>query len=116
MEAIRLYTGADGESHFEDIDIPLKDGGDIGRLSEPQKATSIIFRETARDYDYDWHNALQRQYIIMLDAGVEIELGDGTKRIINAGEILLAEDTTGQGHISRALQKKPRKSFFITLD
>jgi hypothetical protein len=52
----------------------------------------------------------------MLDAGVEIELGDGTKRIINAGEILLAEDTTGQGHISRALQKKPRKSVFITLD
>ena len=32
------------------------------------------------------------------------------------GDILLAEDTTGQGHISRAVAGKPRKSLFITLD
>ena len=103
MKITRLYTGSDGESHFKDMDIPLKDAGDIGKLSEPQKATGIIFRETSGDYDYDWHNAPQRQYIIMLDAGVEVEVGDGTKRIFNAGDILLVEDTTGHGHISRAL-------------
>ena len=32
------------------------------------------------------------------------------------GDVLLAEDTTGQGHISRAVAGKPRKSLFITLD
>lgn len=116
MKIIRLYTGEDGESHFEDIEIPLGCSGKIGNLSEPQKATGIIFRETAGDYNYDWHNAPRRQYIIMLDAGVEIEVGNGTKRIINPGEILLAEDTTGHGHISRALDGKPRKSVFITLE
>jgi hypothetical protein len=116
MKIIRLYTGADGESHFEDIDVPLEDGGEIGKLSKPQKATGIIFRETDDDYNYDWHNAPRRQYIIMLDAAVEIEVGDGTKRIINPGEILLAEDTTGRGHISRAVNGKNRKSVFITLD
>lgn len=46
---------------------------------------------------------------------VEIEIGDGTKRIFGTGEILLAEDTTGQGHISRAVAGKPRKSLFITV-
>ncbi|MBU1182165.1 MAG: hypothetical protein KKE00_02640 [Proteobacteria bacterium] len=116
MKIIRLYTGADGESHFEDIDIPLEFGGKIGDLSKPQKATGVIFRETTDDYNYDWHNAPRKQYIIMLDAGVEIEVGDGTRRIINPGEILLAEDTTGRGHISRALNRKPRKSVFITLE
>jgi len=116
MKIIRLYTGTDGESHFEDIEIPLEDSGKIGILSKPQKATSVIFRETADDYNYDWHNAPRKQYIIMLDAGVEIEVGDGTRRIINPGEILLAEDTTGHGHISRALNGKPRKSVFITLE
>jgi hypothetical protein len=30
--------------------------------------------------------------------------------------VLLAEDTTGQGHISRAVAGKSRKSLFITLD
>ncbi len=116
MKIIRLFTGADGELHFEDIDIPLEFSGKIGKLSKPQKATSVIFRETADDYNYDWHNALRKQYIIMLDAGVEIEVGDGTRRIINPGEILLAEDTTGHGHISRAINGKLRKSVFITLD
>ena len=43
----RLYTGPDGESHFEDIEVPLEDKGNRGRLSEPIKATEIIFRETS---------------------------------------------------------------------
>ncbi len=46
MLVTRLYTGADGESHFEDVDIPLE-GTDRGdRRSELMKATGIIFRET----------------------------------------------------------------------
>ena len=32
------------------------------------------------------------------------------------GDILLAEDTTGRGHISRSIDGKLRRSIFITLD
>ena len=113
---LRLYAGADGRSHFEDIKIPLKDAGKIGFLSERIKATGIVFRETGGDYDYDFHTAPRRQYVVNLEGEVEIEVGDGTRRILRSGEILLAEDTTGQGHISRAVAGKPRKSLFITLD
>jgi hypothetical protein len=98
------------------MEIPLADKGETGRLSELVKATGVIFRETSGAYDYDWHNAPRRQYVVMLDGEVEIEIGDGTKRIFGTGDILLAEDTTGQGHISRAVGRKPRKSLFITLD
>ncbi len=116
MKVTRLYTGPDGESHFEDIDIPLKDGGLIGRLSETIKATGIIFRETDPDYDYDWHNAPRRQFIIMLDGAVDIQVSDGTKRRFVTGDILLVEDTAGRGHISRAVDHQPRQSIFVTLD
>jgi hypothetical protein len=116
MKVTRIYTGDDQESHFEDIEIPLADKGDIGMLSAVVKATGVIFRETPPDYHYSWHNAPQRQYVVMLEGGVEIEVGDGSKRIFEAGHILLAEDTTGRGHISRAVNNKPRKSLFITLD
>lgn len=116
MKVTRLYTGGDGESHFEDIDIPLEDAGDIGRLSELEEATGIIFRETSSEYDYDWHNAPRRQYIIMLDGAVDVEIGDGTVRRFSTGDVLLAEDTTGRGHISRAVNNQPRKSIFVTLD
>jgi hypothetical protein len=116
MKVVRLYTGADNKSHFEDLQIPLKDGGKVGFVSELIKATGVVFRETAGDYDYDFHTAPRRQYVINLEGEVEIEVGDGTQRILGSGDILLAEDTTGQGHKSRAVAGKPRKSLFITLD
>lgn len=115
MRVTRLYTGQDGQSHFEEIELPLEDAGDIGRLSEAFAATGVIFRETGGDYDYDWHNAPSRQFVLMLDGAVEIETGDGSRRIFKSGDILLAEDTTGRGHISRAIDGQPRKSVFITL-
>ncbi|HEY91073.1 MAG TPA: hypothetical protein G4O07_04485 [Dehalococcoidia bacterium] len=47
---------------------------------------------------------------------MEIETGDGTVRRFGPGDIMLAEDITGRGHISRAVNHRPRKSIFITLD
>jgi hypothetical protein len=116
MNVVRIYTGADNQSHFEDLKVPLKSSGKIGFISELTKATGLVFRETGGDYNYEFHTAPRRQYVVNLEGEVEIEVGDGTKRILRAGDILLAEDTTGQGHISRAVNGKPRRSLFITLD
>ncbi len=116
MNITRVYTGDDGESHFEDVEVPLKDLGGIGRLSERLGATGIVFRETEGEYHLDFHNAPRRQYVINLDGSVELEVGDGTKRLLGPGGILLAEDTTGRGHISRAVDGQRRRSIFVTLD
>ncbi len=116
MKVIRIYTGSDNQSHFEDVLVPMKDAGKIGFISEITQAAGVIFRETGGDYNYDFHTAPRRQYVVNLEGEVEIEVGDGSKRILRVGDILLAEDTTGQGHISRAVAGKPRKSLFITLD
>ena len=111
QKVTRLFTGSDGKSHFENLNSSC---GDIGHLSDMVKATGVIFRET--QYNYGWHNAPQRQYIVMLDGEVDIETGDGARRVFRTGDIILAEDITGQGHISRSVAGKPRKSLFITLD
>jgi hypothetical protein len=116
MKVVRIYTGKDGESHFEDVEVPLRDLGAIGSISELEEATEIVFRETDGDYELGFHNAPRRQYVINLDAAIELETGDGTKRVLEAGDVLLAEDTTGRGHISRAVEQKPRRSIFVTLD
>jgi hypothetical protein len=53
----------------------------------------------------------------MLSGGqVEIEVGDGSKRRLGPGDVLLAEDTSGRGHRSRAVDGQARTSLFITLD
>lgn len=116
MKITRIYTGDDQQSHFEEIEIQTLAQGEIGNLSKIIAAKGLIFRETPADYQYGWHNAPQRQYVVMLDGAVEIELGDGTRKVFRAGDILLAEDTSGQGHISRSLDQSPRRSLFILLD
>ncbi len=115
MNITRLYADRDGESHFGEIEIDLRDMGPIGRLSERSPVKEIIFRENDADYDYDWHNAPQRQYIVLLDGEIEIEVSDGEKRLFRGGDVLLVEDVTGKGHRTRVTNNKPRRSLFVTL-
>ena len=116
MDITRIYTGPDGESHFEDVKLPLEETVDADRKSEPMTATGIVFRTTGHACNLDWHNAPCRQFVIPLEGKVEIELGDGTKRQFGPGDILLAEDTTGRGHTSCAVNDQPRRTIFITLE
>ena len=116
MKITRLYTGQDGESHFEDLDIPLEEKAVADRRSKFLKAAGIIFRETSSEYDLDYHNAPRRQFVITLEGYVDIIVADGTKRRFGPGDIMLAEDTKGRGHISRAMNNQPRKCLFVTLE
>ena len=109
----RIYTDANGDSRFATLQIPLNEAGEIGLLSEPVLVKEMIFREVLPTYDFDFHNAPQRQYIILLDGEIEIETSLGEKRRFRAGDILLMEDTEGKGHKTKNLQPIRRKSIFI---
>lgn len=113
FQITRIYADAVGDSHFEVVQIPLANAGTIGNLSEMLPANSIQFRDVEPSYDYDFHNAPQKQYIILLDGEIEIETSLGEKRIFGAGEVLLVEDTTGKGHKTRNLRPVKRRSIFI---
>lgn len=116
MKITRIYSDKSGDSHFEDIEIPLFDNGEIGFLSKKMDAKAMQFRKVLPDYDYDFHQAPQRQYIILLDGGVEIETSLSEIRQFPTGYILLVEDTSGKGHKTKNLEKKERMSLFIHLD
>ena len=116
MRIHNLYTDAKGESHFRDISVEWVEETRAGKLSKRLPATGIIFREVAPSYDLDWHPAPRRQYIINLDAGVQITASDGEARTIGAGEVLLVEDTTGKGHLSKAVEGKIRHCIFVPVD
>jgi hypothetical protein len=116
MKVHRLYADKNGESHWEDVEVKFVESGRAGKLSERLPATGIIFREVAPDYDLDWHPAPRRQYIINLDAGVQITASDGEARRIGAGEIILVEDTWGKGHLSKAIDAKVRHCIFVPVE
>ena len=116
MRIHNLYTDEHGESHFRDIEVEWAEIRPSRKYSARLPATGIIFRETAADYDLDWHPAPRRQYIVNLDAGVKITASDGEAREIGAGEVILVEDTHGKGHLSQAIGGKVRQSIFIPID
>ena len=115
MNVTRVYADKDGQSHFDDVEIPLSDAGAIGRLSDPLPADSVVFRTNEPGYDYDWHVAPRRQLIVLLDGAIEIETSDGLRRTFRGGDVLLMEDTTGRGHRTRNVEPRERRSLFIVL-
>lgn len=115
MHYTRIYSDSNGESHFERVEISLKDYGAVGFLSESMKVKILQFRENNGDYYWDYHNPPTRQFIILLDGTIEITTSLGEVRQFNAGEILLVEDMEGKGHKTENISKESRKSIFIQL-
>jgi hypothetical protein len=111
----RIYNDEQGRSAFDEVDVELADGGPIGLLSKRFPAGSVIFRETPADYDFKWHPAPTRQLLFILKGSAEFTVSNGEQRIYGAGDVLLLEDTQGQGHCSKALNNEVRHSIFVTL-
>ena len=116
MRIHNLYMDAKGESHFRDIEVEYVEERRGSKLSKRLPATGIIFRETPGEHDLDWHPAPRRQYIVNLDAGVEITASYGECRLIGAGEVILVEDVSGKGHLSKSVGGKLRHSIFVPID
>ena len=110
MGIFRLYSGSDGESHLEEMDLAGHPG-----LTIQHDVSGAIFRESLPGRFSDWHNAPRRQYVITLSGEVEIGLGDGTVKRFGPGHLTLAEDLTGHGHTTRVVGNQPRMTITIPL-
>jgi hypothetical protein len=102
MGTFRLYTGADGQSHIETIDLAKASDWTAGLAT-----TNITFRSQPPGRFQDWHPAPRRQFVIILAGQLEIGLGDGSKHIFGPGDARLVEDTTGKGHTTATHGNQP---------
>jgi len=96
---VRIYTGHDGHTHFEYLPLPAEESHNVAL----QAGANLVFRCFPADYWSDWHTAPRRQYIFILAGQMEIGIGDGTTRRFGPGDVVLADDLTGQGHTTRSL-------------
>ncbi len=112
MAIVRIYTGNDNRSHFEDLKLSF--GGEGKMLTTvPQAASTAAFRCAPPGHVIDWHTAPCRQYVVTLSGQWEIECGDGSVSLFKPGDVMLAEDLTGQGHVSRVVGNEPH--IFMTV-
>jgi uncharacterized integral membrane protein (TIGR00697 family) len=98
-----LYTGNDNKSYFKEIVINPSIKHPLGLYSEKFKVSGLIFREFQPNMSFNWHNAPEEQYIIYLEGNVLVQASGGETKIFKAGDILLAKDLSGDGHITKTL-------------
>ena len=115
IRCVRIWTGDDGDSLFEEgtVDLPRGERGDA--LSVVVEAASVSFRETAPGGSFSPHQAPTRQYVITLAGTLEFRTAKGATFTIRPGDVLLAEDTTGSGHSWRLLDDQPWRRAYVIL-
>jgi hypothetical protein len=104
MKYVRLFAGPDGETHFEDVAFELHSSPSSlpmppFELSEPLPAE----RFSILSFPPGWrseHHAPRRQLLILQTGSAGFRTSDGETRYFHAGDVFLAEDTTGKGHTS----------------
>lgn len=96
-----LYTGPDGLTVAEQIPVDTPEGAQAAQFLR-RTAERVTIGGSAAHAGYDFHVANQPTLLIPLFGTMVVELANGTKYELQYGDIAIAEDCTGKGHISRA--------------
>ena len=103
----KIYSDKEEITHFTEVYIDLYPYGFKDMYSSiPIEAKTIKIFRAPPEFAMEWHPAPSKQFIMVLSGAMEVESGDGEKRQFQTGNVLLAEDTTGQGHKTRTVGKK----------
>ena len=95
MGIFRMYTGDDGQSVIEELqlDDPILESlktctGSSIQINEPTELSEM-------------HPAPRRRWMSMLSGQIDIQLADGTIHSFGPNDLRLWEDVTGTGHKTR---------------
>ena len=101
----RFFTGPDGLTHAEEIEVKFAPGGGAYNLLA---SSGVQLRRTPPGREIDYHPASRRQYVITLSGHAELVLSGGQTIQVGPGSIELAEDLTGKGRITRTVGTEDR--------
>ena len=102
----RIYGDAKGDSHFDTVTIEQR----LARAAPPAAPFYVSEDRPASNYRFysfepgwigELHPAPTRQFLALMSGAVEMETTDGTVRQFGPGDLILLEDTSGKGHVTR---------------
>ena len=114
VKVVRIYTGADNRSYFEDLQVPMEEvlqGSRVSQRSALIPTAGMLFRENPLGRSDQYHTPGRRQFVITISGAAEITCAGG-QRVFGPGDVLFAEDLTGEGHSNRELHG-PRRSLIV---
>ncbi|MDD1653409.1 MAG: cupin domain-containing protein [Methanomicrobiales archaeon] len=102
----RIYVDASGDSHFDVVTVTQR----LARAAPPAAPFYVSEDRPASKYRFytfepgwigELHPAPARQFLALMSGAVEMETTDGTVRRFEPGDLVLLEDTSGRGHLTR---------------
>jgi quercetin dioxygenase-like cupin family protein len=120
MKMARIFSDADGTSHFEDVDIELTSAEYAPpapplEVSESIPVSGAVLASFRAGWFGDWHQTPRRQLYFQLSGRLEVSVSDGEIRILGPGDIVLVEDVIAPGHTTRALGEEASTGVFVHL-
>jgi quercetin dioxygenase-like cupin family protein len=106
----RIYVDAMGDSHFDTVTIEQS----LARAAPPAAPFYVSEDRPASNYRFysfepgwigELHPAPTRQFLALMSGAVEMETTDGTVRRFRPGDLILLEDTSGKGHVTRNIEE-----------
>jgi hypothetical protein len=103
----RVVSTVDGGSAFEDAELqlnemPQADGVPAMLVGVLGPVTGIAFCRFDA-FHAEPHPASDPQWVVVLRGVIEVEVSDGSSREFEAGDLVLAMDTSGRGHVTRVV-------------
>ncbi|MGH8013145.1 MAG: hypothetical protein ACREQ4_11650 [Candidatus Binataceae bacterium] len=119
MRITRFHATAEGESRFQEIEIPITNRrrdsfGHTLLQSNDCPSPSVRFVELPVGLDQSWHHAPARQIVLVLSGTVEVGTSDNQKRRCGVGQAFIADDLAGKGHVTRVIDG-PAQVMFVEL-
>jgi quercetin dioxygenase-like cupin family protein len=118
---VRIWADDEGESHFEDVFLELDEvrspnADSIVAVSAAIAVEGLTFRHVVTEASYETpHHPPGRVLLVVLAGTAEVEVSDGEVRRFGPGSVNLVEDTTGKGHVTRAVGDEPRVTLMARL-
>lgn len=103
-----IYADDEGISHFRQSALSFNPAPVPGLDDPPLAATlsevsGATFLRLAPSQVEDWHPAPRRVFLVVISGISEVTVGDGTVKRFGPGDVVLMDDTSGAGHVTRSV-------------
>jgi quercetin dioxygenase-like cupin family protein len=113
---VRIWTGEDGNSLFEEGSIDLAEGMRGDAVGKAVPTVELSFQETLSGGSYEWHQDPVPRFVITLSGTLVFEVKSGATFTIRPGDILLAQDNRGSGHKWRLIGDEPWRRAYVVYE
>jgi quercetin dioxygenase-like cupin family protein len=113
IRCVRMWTGDDGDSLFEEGWIDLAEGVRDDFVGKAVPVVELSFQETRSGGSFEWHQDPVPRFVITLSGTLEFTTKSGATFTIRPGDVLLAQDNSGTGHQWKLIGDDPWRRAYV---